>query len=178
MSETLYGVMAEFDSAEKLLSAARALRQEMQRATLEAYSPFPIAGLDETLGSATDRIPAWMLLGALVGGLGTFGIEWYAAVIDYPIQVGGRPTTSWQAFLPPAIEMTILGAAVLGVLALLFASRLPQVRHPLFAVTAFERASSDRFFLLIRADEAGFDPVRAGAALTALAPLAVWEVPA
>lgn len=177
MSEAFYGLMAEFDDADALLAAASRVRQEMPTALLEAYSPFPITGLDELLGGRIDRIPAWTLLGGLLGGLGTFAIEWYSAVVDYPIQVGGRPAASWQAFLPPAIEMTILGAALFGVLAMLVASRLPMVRHPLFAVPAFERASSDRFFLLIRGLGAHFDEQQARAALETLAALAVWDVP-
>jgi len=177
VSAPLYGIMAEFDDAGALLAAAGRLRQESPTAQLEAFSPFPITGLDELLAGRDDRTPAWMLLGGLLGGVGTFAIEWYSAVIDYPIQVGGRPPASWQAFLPPAIEMTILGAALFGVLAMLVASRLPMVRHPLFAVPAFERASSDRFFLLIRGSNVHFDAERARASLDELAPLAVWDVP-
>jgi hypothetical protein len=177
MSEALYGLMAEFDDAEALLAAVGRLRRKMPAALLEAYSPFPVAGLEEQLARHVDHTPAWTLLGGLLGGLGTFAIEWYSAVIDYPIQVGGRPTGSWQAFLPPAIEMTVLGAALFGVLAMLVASRLPMVRHPLFGVPAFERASSDRFFLLIRRLDAHFNAERARTALEALEPLAVWDVP-
>ncbi len=87
------------------------------------------------------------------GGLGTFALEWYSAVFDYPINVGGRPTVSWPAFLPPAIEMTLVGAAVFGVIAMLIHSGLPRLHHPLFDVKAFERGSNDRFFLLLRADD-------------------------
>jgi len=178
VSESLYGVMAEFDDAEALLSAAGRVRQQVPAALLEAYSPFPITGLDELLDGHDDHTPAWTLLGGLLGGIGTFAVEWYSAVVDYPIQVGGRPAASWQAFLPPAIEMTLLGAALFGVLAMLLGCRLPMVRHPLFSVPAFERASNDRFFLLIRGCDTPAAAEQARGALAQLAPLAVWTVPA
>ncbi len=175
-TRSLYGLLGEFADAEGLLAAARALR-EAAPGHIEAYSPFPIPGLAECLGSVSDRTPLWMLIGGLLGGMGTFAVEWYSAVFDYPIRVGGRPSDSWQAFLPPAIEMSLLGAALLGVLALLIASALPQVRHPLFAVSAFERASSDRFFLLVRAGNPQFDAPAVHARLASLGALAVLEVP-
>ena len=98
-------------------------------------------------------------------------------MIDYPINVGGRPTFSWPAFVPPALEMTILFAALFGVFAMLMGNGLPRLHHPLFAIEAFERASSDRFFLLLRADDPQFDAQRARAFLDTLSPLSITEVP-
>jgi len=174
----LHGLLAEFDSAAQLLAAVRALRAAAGHLVLEAYAPFPVEGLTAALGERTDRVPLAMLLGALGGGLGTFALECYAAVFDYPLNIGGRPPFSWPAFIPPALEMTLLGAAVLGVLAMLAASGLPRLRHPLFAVAAFERASSDRFFLLVRAAARGFDEAAVRALLEELPALAVIAVPA
>jgi hypothetical protein len=174
----LYGVLAEFATAEQLLAAVARARMETRHAVLEAYSPVPVEGLVEALGPRkADRIPFWMLLGAIAGGAGTFALEWYAAVWDYPINVGGRPTGSWPAFLPPAIEMAVLGAAIFGVLAMLISNGLPRWHHPLFEVESFGRASNDRFFLLLRAIDPKFDPRRAREILQTLTPLTVREVP-
>jgi hypothetical protein len=173
----LYGVLAEFASAEQLLTAVARARTETQHAILEAYSPLPIEGLVEALGPRkADRIPFWMLLGAILGGAGTFALEWYAAVWNYPINVGGRPTGSWPAFLPPAIEMTVLGAALFGVLAMLIGNGLPRWHHPLFAVESFGRASNDRFFLLLRPVDPAFDARGAREFLQTLTPLTIREV--
>jgi len=173
----LYGVLAEFATAEQLLAAVARARTETRHAVLEAYSPVPVEGLVEALGPRkADRIPFWMLLGAIAGGAGTFALEWYAAVWDYPINVGGRPTGSWPAFLPPAIEMAVLGAALFGVLAMLISNGLPRWHHPLFEVESFRRASNDRFFLLLRAIDPKFDPRRAREILQTLTPLTVREV--
>lgn len=172
-----YGLLAEFDNAERLLSAAARARQEGKYTAIEAYSPFPVPGMTEALDHRPDHIPLFVLLGAICGGVGTFALEWYSAVIDYPINVGGRPTDSWQAFLPPAIEMTVLFAVVFGVLGMLLRNGLPRLHHPLFGVAAFERASSDRFFLLLRADDPRFDAQTAHAFLQSLAPVSISEVP-
>lgn len=173
---SLYGLLAEFAGAEQLLAAARAARGTARAAALEAYSPFPIEGLDEAVGARPTRVPLWMLLGALAGGLGTYALECYAAVFNYPLDIGGRPLLSWPAFVPPALEMTVLGAAVLGVIAMLAGNRLPRLHHPLFAVAAFERATSDRFFLVLRAEGPDFDVGAARAFLETLSPLGVTEV--
>lgn len=178
MSAALHGLLAEFATADELLDAvSRALAQPFAGG-VEAYSPFPIDGLAEALGSHADSVPRWMLLGALIGGVVTYAIEWYSAVFAYPLNVGGRPLASWPAFLPPALEFTLLGAALAGVIAMLAGNRLPRVRHPLFEMAAFTRASSDRFFLLLRAQDTGFDAAAARGFLESLAPLAISEVPA
>jgi hypothetical protein len=175
----LYGVLAEFASAEQLLAAVARARTETRHAILEAYSPLPVEGLVEALGPRKpDRIPFWTLLGAIAGGAGTFALEWYAAVWNYPINVGGRPTGSWPAFLPPAIEMAVLGAAVFGVLAMFIGNGLPRWHHPLFEVESFGRASNDRFFLLLRAIDPAFDAQRAREFLQTLTPLTIREVQA
>lgn len=174
----LHGLLAEFADADRLLAAAVRARGAGHGRALEAYSPFPIEGLEEALGVGdTDRVPLFTLLGALVGGLGTFALECYAAVLNYPLNVGGRPLLSWPAFLPPAIEMALLGAALGGVLAMLIGNGLPRLHHPLFAAAAFERVSMDRFFLLWRADRAGFEARTARAFLETLSPLSITEVP-
>lgn len=172
----LYGLLAEFATAEQLLDAAVCARAQARDALLEAYSPFPIEGLADALGARADRVPLFMLLGALAGGVGTYGLEWYSAVFDYPLNVGGRPLASWPAFLPPAIEMTLLGAALAGVIAMLLSNGLPRLSHPLFAVPAFERASADRFFLVVLRRGGAFDVDAARSLLQSLAPLAVREV--
>src|SRR3546814_18986556 len=90
-------------------------------------------------------------------GLGTYFMEWYTSVIAYPIDVGGRPLASWPLFVPPATEMTLLFAALAGVLAFLIGCRLPTLHDPLWDIDAFTRCSDDRYFLLIEADGPGHE---------------------
>jgi hypothetical protein len=169
------GLLAEFAQANQLRDGALHARKEGYT-VMEAYSPMPVEGLAEIVHARGTRVPFWMLLGAIGGGAFTYWLEWYSAAVDYPINVGGRPPFSWPAFIPPALEMTILWAVLLGVAALLVGSRLPMLHHPLFDIRAFERASSDRFFLLLPAEDPQFDLQRTHAFLSALSPLTISEV--
>jgi Protein of unknown function (DUF3341) len=166
----------EFTGAEELLEAVRRVRREQPNVVVEAYSPCTVNGMDEALGYHRDGVAGWMLLGAVLGGVGTYALEWYSAVFNYPINVGGRPAASWPAFLPPALEMTVLGAAVFGVLAMLIGNGLPRLNHPLFDVKAFERASSDRYFMVVHLDDpnSNVEPLRE--LCESLSALAVEEV--
>ena len=169
------GWLARFGDAAALLLAVRELRG-LGYTHLEAYTPYAVEGLAAALGGTRNRIPLLVLLGGVCGGFGTLWLQWYAAVIDYPINVGGRPDASWPAFIPAALEMTILFAALFGIIGLFIGNGLPRLNHPLFAVAGFEAASRDGFFLWLRADDPRFDPPRTHADLARLAPLAIEQV--
>ncbi len=152
----IYGLMAEFDDSEHLVAAARRAYQEGYR-QMDAYTPLPVEGLAEAIGFRHTRIPLIVLLGGLAGCLGGFALQYWAAVLDYPINVGGRPLNSWPAFIPVTFELTILVAALSAVFGLLALNRLPMPYHPVFNVPRFELASRNRFFLCIEARDLRFD---------------------
>ena len=176
MSVPIYGLMAEFASADKLVAAARHAR-ESGHARVEAYSPFPVEGLDEAVGFPGSRVPLATLIGGVAGGAGGFFLQWYAAVIDYPINIGGRPLNSWPAFIPITFEMTVLFAALTAVVAMIVANGLPRLRHPVFNAREFDHATRNRFFLCLRADAPRFDAAQARHFLERLEPLKIVEVP-
>lgn len=176
MSAALYGLLAEFPSAESLCAAARHVRTHGYTRA-EAYSPFAVDGLDEVLGMDRNWVAPATLLGGLAGGAGAYFLQWYAAVVDYPINVGGRPLHSWPAFMPATFELTILGAALAAVLVMLLQNGLPQLYHPLFEIDEFELASRNRFFLCLPARDPVFAPGPARALLEELQPLLLREVP-
>jgi hypothetical protein len=80
-------------------------------------------------------------------------MQWYSAVISYPINVGGRPLHSWPSFIPATFELTILGAAFAAVFGMLAANRLPRLNHPLFGIADFDLATRNRFFLCLRTQD-------------------------
>lgn len=170
-----YGCLAQFPSVPALLAAAQQLRMDGYT-RLEAYTPFAVDGLAETLGPVRNRIPFLMLLGGLLGGFGTLALQYYAAVIDYPIDVGGRPDASWPAFIPAALEMTILIAALAGIVGMLVGNGLPRLNHPLFGSARFEAASREGLFLLLRADDPRYEADRALHDLERLDPVHVEQV--
>jgi hypothetical protein len=177
MTGKLYGLLAEFATADALLAAANRMREAGYR-QLEAYAPFAVDGLAEAVGFRRNRVPMITLLGGIAGGAGTYFLQWYAAVVDYPINVGGRPLHSWPSFLPPTFEITILGAALAAVFGMLIANGLPRLRHPLFEVPEFDLATRNRFFLLLPASDPAFDDAADRRLLQDLQPLLVREVPA
>jgi hypothetical protein len=175
MTRALYGLLVEFATADALLAAVRRARDNGCR-ELEAYSPFPIEGLAEELGFRSHAVPAFTFGGALVGGLGAYFLQWYSAVVDYPINVGGRPLNSWPSFLPATFELAVLGAAIAAVIGMLVANGLPRLVHPLFGAPEFDLATRNRFFLCLPASDPTFHIGRSRQMLAELSPLLLVEV--
>lgn len=172
----LHGLLAEFDNPSDLVAAVRASR-EAGYSKMDAFSPFPVEGLAEALGFHRTRMPLVIFIGGLIGGVGGFFMQWYATVIDYPINVGGRPFNSWPAYIPVTFELTILLAAAAAVLGMLGLNRLPMPYHPLFHMPRFALASNDRFFLCIEATDPRFDLAETRRFLETLRPAQIEEVP-
>jgi len=152
----MFGLMAEFDSPEALLTAARAAFANGFR-RMDAYSPFPVEGLAEAIGFHRTRVPLIVLIGGILGCLGGFYLQYWVSVIDYPINVGGRPLNSWPSFIPVTFELTILVAALSAFFGVLALNGLPMPYHPVFNIERFQLASRNRFFLCIEARDPKFD---------------------
>ena len=169
--------MAEFDTAEQLLRAARQAHGAGYRA-VEAYSPFPIEGLSDALGSHTRAIPIIGLVGGVLGVVGGYAMQFWIHAIALPINVGGRPLNSWPMFVPVTFEMGVLVSALFLLVGLFVLNGHPEPYHPVFNVPAFARASRDRFFLCIEASDERFSADDARAFLLGLGAREVVDVPA
>ena len=172
----LYGLMASFESSEELREATRRVVDEGY-AQVETFSPFPIEEIDDIVGRRARLVPTFVLLGALFGASAAYLMMYGSWVWDYPINIGGRPMHSWPAYIPITFEMGVLFGAFSGVIGMLVLNRLPRLHHPVFEVPGFERATSDRFFLLIEAEDERFEADETRKFLAALEPLTVAEVP-
>ena len=171
----LYGLMAEFENSDELLSAAEGAHSAGYR-QMDAYSPMPIHGLAEALGFGKPKLPLLVLLGGIIGAACGYGLQYYTSVIDYPINIGGRPLHSWPAFIPVTFELTILFAAFAAVFGMLALNGLPMPYHPVFNLESFKRATRDRFFLCIEAKDEQFDLEGTRAFLEDQKPIEVSEV--
>jgi hypothetical protein len=171
----LYGLMAEFDDPNAIVAAARRAYTEGYR-RMNAYSPYPIEELSEAIGFHSNRLPLIVLIGGILGCVGGYALQYYTSVIDYPINVGGRPLHSWPAFIPITFETTVLGAAIAAVLGMLALNGLPMPYHPVFNAPRFELASRNHFFLCIETRDPKFDAEATRRFLESLSPHEVTDV--
>jgi hypothetical protein len=168
-------LVAEFRDPGALRAGLREVQASGNRA-LDAFTPFPVEGVADSLGeTGPSRMRPAMLVSGVVFAAAMYALQWWSAVYDYPINVGGRPLHSWPVFLLVPFEVGVLAASLAGVIALFRGCGLPRLHDPLFAVPGFERASQDRFFLLAE-DGEGQSAVDLRHVLERAGALAVTEV--
>jgi hypothetical protein len=172
-----YGVMAEFDSAESIVTAARRVMSE-GFTNVEAYTPVPIEELNDLLHKRRTILPVISLIGGLTGMATGFALQYWASVIEYPFLVGGRPFASWPAFVVPSYELTILFSALATTAGMIALNGLPQPYHPVFNAPRFSLASSDKFFLVIESVDPRFDTAKTSRLFQDIGAKGVYEVPA
>ena len=174
-SRSLYGLLAEFDEPAALVEAARRVSAEGY-SSMEAYTPFHVEELSDVIPSRAHLVP-WIVLGAgIIGGLGAFYMMYYASVISFPLNIGGRPLNSWPAFIPITFELTVLAASFAALIGMLALNGLPRPHHPLFKARRFDLATQNRFFLCVEAADPRFDRVRTRRLLEYLGAREVTEV--
>jgi len=184
MASPTFAVLGLYSDAQKIVDAAKQIRPR-KLGRLEAYTPYPVHGLDRAIGLPPSK------LGQLVLGMGITGaalallFEWWTSAIDYPLVVGGKPLFSWQAFVPVMFEVTVLFATFTAGLAMLFAlNKLPFFGHPVLHAKAIKDITRDKLALSIERDSASFDPEAAkqalleqGAESVEVVPVPVWDHP-
>jgi hypothetical protein len=175
-SEPIYGMMAEFDNPTDLVQAAKGAFDAGYR-KMDTYTPYPLEEAAEAIGSHHNRVPLVTLIGAMLGMIGGYSLQFWVSAINYPINVGGKPFQSWPAFIPVTFECAVLGASLAAVFGMLALNGLPQPYHPVFNLPNFARASRDRFFLCIESQDPRYQPDEIRRFLEGFRPLDVSEVP-
>ena len=171
-----YGLMAEFDEVNAAIVAAQNAYGAGYR-KMDAYAPFPVEELSEAVGFQKNGVALVCLVGGLLGCTGAFILQWWINTISYPVNIGGRPLNSWPSFIIVTFEMTILFSGLSAVFGMLALNGLPMPYHPVFNVPQFDRASRDRFFLVIFSSDKNFDALRTRQFLESLNPISIAEVP-
>jgi hypothetical protein len=171
-----YGLLAEFDSPTSLVKAAEQTRDAGYK-KIDAYSPLPVEGLAEAIGFHHDLVPLVTLIGAIIGGATGYLMQYWINVINYPINIGGKPFHSWPSFIVVTFEMTILFGGISAVFGMLALNGLPMPYHPVFNVPRFAFASKDRFFLIVFASDKKYDVEKTRQFLEGLNPKMLTEVP-
>ncbi|HKB10169.1 MAG TPA: DUF3341 domain-containing protein [Vicinamibacterales bacterium] len=111
-------LVATFADPPALVDAVRTVRAEGFK-IFDVYSPCPVHGLDEAMGVRPSRLPYVTFVAAAAALAATIAFEFYAAVFDWPLNVGGKPDNSTLAFIPIAFEMTILAGGLTTAIAFL-----------------------------------------------------------
>jgi len=144
---------------------------------MDAFSPFPVEGLADAIGFHKNSVSLVVLIGGIIGGLSGYLLQYYVAVISYPINVGGRPLHSWPSFIIVTFELTILFGGLSAAIGMLALNGLPMPYHPVFNVPEFAKASDNKFFLVVFSSDPNYDAVRTRDFLRGLGPRAISEVP-
>lgn len=171
----LYGMVAEFLSPEAILDAAEKTRAAGYT-RLDAYTPFPVHGLDDAIKFSDARIKWLIFFMGLFGGAAGLSFIYFTAVIDYPMNVGARPMFSWPSFIPVTFECTILFASLTATFGMLALNGLPKPYHPIFDAERFDLASQTSFFLCVESQDPEFDPMKTREFLQGLGAHNVSEV--
>jgi hypothetical protein len=139
-------LVATFSDAGTLMSAVRAVRAENFR-IYDVYAPYPVEGLDQAMGIRRSRIPWVTLLSACLGLVFAIGFQFYAAVLDWSLNVGGKPDNSTLAFFPICFELTVLIGGLATFAALFVRARMyPGKKEQLIN----QNVTNDTFALVLR----------------------------
>ncbi len=168
-SYKIYGLMVQFLTPDAVLAATRRAREAGYR-DMDAYTPHTVEGLATELGMKRSRIPSIVFIGSLVGAATGFLMQYYAMAVNYQFNSGGRPYNSWPAFIPITFELMVLVGSLAAFLSMVLLNELPHPNHPVFNVPEFVRASQDRYFLCIEAEDPLFDLQSTAEFLASLSP--------
>jgi len=165
MSERVVAVAGLFDSAQVLLQAIPRVRAA-KLGRVEAYTPYPVHGIDAALDLRRSPLAGMVLVAGMLGAITALFFQWWMTAVDYPIVVGGKALFSWQAFVPIMFEVTVLFATFTAGLGMLFLlNRLPFFGHPLLASKAIAAVTRNKFALAVEAEGEPLDVEAAKAAL-------------
>ena len=174
--EKIYGLLAEFSGPDELVRAAAELDQEGYR-RVESYTPYAVEGIPEAFHFRPTSVAVIFLFAAVLSAAAGYFMQYYASVISYPENFGGRPLHSWPSFIPITFEMGVLGGVPGGVLGMLFLNQLPRYSHPVSNVERFRAASSDAFFICVESADPRFACDKTKDDLQRLGAIQVTEVP-
>lgn len=170
-----YGLLAEFRTPDDLLHACEAVR-DAGYTKWDSHMPYPVHHFEEKMGIRMTILP-WIVLGGGITGLfGGLAMAYWMNGIDYPWIISGKPLFSLPAFFPIMFELTILLAAFGAFFGMWALNKLPEFHHPVFTSERFKRATNDRFFIHIAANDPVFEKEKTRALLEKAKAVAVEDI--
>ena len=151
-TKKMYGILAEFNNPKELIDVSK----RVVELGYDKYSPFPIHGIDKAMKLEKSKL-GWIVLGhGLLGFSAAVTMMYFMSVIDYPINISGKPFFNAPAWVPVTFELRILLSAFGAVFGMFFLNGLPRFNHPLFTIDRFKRSTDDKFFVCIEATDSNF----------------------
>lgn len=151
-----YAVIGDFDTPEDLLRAIRTARAAGYT-KMEAYTPFPIHGIDEALGESRSILGRIVIVCGLLGLTGAVLLQWWTGAVDYKLSIAGKPLFALEPSVPIMFELSVLLSAFGAVLGMFALNKLPTYYHSFFNYSRAAGASNDRFLLAVEATDAKFN---------------------
>lgn len=136
-------VVAAFTADEELENALDCLKARGFDA-VRTYSPN-----DRGDSGAPSPLPALTLIAGAIGFLGGFGMQAYANMDSYPLNIGGRPNFSWPSFAPIAVEIGMLTAVLTAIVGYCVAAPLFTYFEPIDETAASRNATGDDWIVVV-----------------------------
>jgi hypothetical protein len=149
------------------VEAARAVR-ELGYTKLDAFTPFPVHGIDEAMAIPRSKLGWIVFCGGFLGAASALSLIWWTGAVSYPLVVGGKPLFDVVFSIPVTFELTVLFSAFAAVFGMFALNKLPQLYHPVFNYSKFAGATDDKFLLAIEASDPKFDAAQSMRLLTTL----------
>ncbi|MEE2755021.1 MAG: DUF3341 domain-containing protein [Myxococcota bacterium] len=160
----IWGAVAQFENPAELVHGVETIRGAGYK-KIEAYSPFPIHGMEKVLGLGGSKVPWITLVGGLCGFTLATWLQWWTGSVDYPVVIGGKPLFAVESSVPIMFELTVLLSAFGTLAGMMILNGLPRPHHPLDGYAPFRRVTDDKFFISIESDDPKFDALAVQAAL-------------
>lgn len=163
--DDIHGVVAYYDDVDGIMAASRKIRDAGFK-RWDAYTPFPVHGIDDAMGTRPTVLP-WIVFGMGLMGLATgVLLQWYTNAWDYVFMISGKPDWSLPANIPVVFELVILFSAYTAFFGMLALNKLPHLSNPLHKLPRFKRVTDDQFALVVEAADPNFDGARIRKLLT------------
>lgn len=149
------GVVGFYDNEDLLLEAAKKTYAAGYR-KFDTISPFPVHGMDDAMGLKRSPLPWFTFVFGAIGCMFGVGFQWWASSVNYPVNIGGKPSFALPAFIPVTFEVTILLAGLASAAAVLILCRLPRINPPIMDPDL----TSHKFAIYIPANDSQFNESR------------------
>ncbi len=175
-NNTLHGITALFDTPDQIIHAAEKVSNSGYK-EFDVHTPYPVHGMDDAMKLKPSKLGYVTLVFGLSGAALALLLQYWTMVVDYPMNIGGKPFFSLPAFIPVTFELTVLLATlatVIGMISVFF--RFPDNKHPLHDTPYMASVSRDKYGVFIAAKDKKFDTAEVKALFESLGGKNISEV--